>query len=206
VLVGKIERRDIICQGGHLKQLDGTGPAIALVVLTICAVSLQNTIKPAGIVIHHSALTAADLDEFPGLTDVSVIDAMHKKRGYQVYYWGHLYHVGYHYVILPDGTVQAGRPENCIGAHAQGHNDSIGICLIGNFSSVANPDGRLGILYPTPLQIRSLVDLVKDLKARYRLTCSQIWRHQDLKPTTLCPGDRLNWADIQAQIGCGASN
>ena len=40
--------------------------------------------------------------------------------------------ISYHYVIIPNGTVQVGRPENVIGAHAEGHNtDSIGICLIG---------------------------------------------------------------------------
>lgn len=39
--------------------------------------------------------------------------------------------IGYHYVILEDGTVEAGRPEYWRGSHAKGHNDSIGICLIG---------------------------------------------------------------------------
>ena len=175
---------------------------IALVVLTICALSLQNTINPKGIVIHHSALTAADLAEFSGPIDVSVIDALHERRGFAVFYWGHVYHIGYHYLILPDGTVQSGRPENCIGAHTQGYNDTLGICLVGNFSSVANPNGELGITQPSPAQLHSLVKLVKELQAKYSLSCSQIHRHQDLKPGTLCPGDRLDWDDLQAQIGC----
>ena len=36
-----------------------------------------------------------------------------------------------HYVILEDGTVEAGRPQYWKGSHARGHNDALGICLIG---------------------------------------------------------------------------
>lgn len=39
--------------------------------------------------------------------------------------------IGYHYVILEDGTVENGRPEYWKGSHAYGHNSAIGICLIG---------------------------------------------------------------------------
>jgi N-acetylmuramoyl-L-alanine amidase len=183
--------------------MDGRVGAMVLIVWMICSASLQNTIRPTGIVIHHSALTAEELAQFPGPTDVSVIDALHEKRGFEVNCQGHIYHIGYHYIILPDGTIQSGRPENCIGAHTQGHNDALGICLVGNFSSVANPDGKLGLLHPTPSQIDSLAKLVKDLRIRCGFTCDQIRRHQEIKPGTLCPGDRLNWRYIQAQFGCG---
>ena len=36
--------------------------------------------------------------------------------------------IGYHYVILIDGTVEAGRPLWRKGAHTKGHNNDIGIC------------------------------------------------------------------------------
>jgi hypothetical protein len=40
--------------------------------------------------------------------------------------------IGYHHVILEDGTVENGRPPYWSGAHVRGHNKgSIGICLIG---------------------------------------------------------------------------
>lgn len=40
--------------------------------------------------------------------------------------------VGYHYIILLDGTVQAGRPVNIQGAHCKGQNKTtVGICYIG---------------------------------------------------------------------------
>lgn len=40
--------------------------------------------------------------------------------------------VGYHYVILLDGTIELGRPLETPGAHVKNHNSkSIGICYIG---------------------------------------------------------------------------
>jgi len=39
--------------------------------------------------------------------------------------------IGYHYVILEDGTIENGRPEYWSGAHAYPQNKAIGICLIG---------------------------------------------------------------------------
>ena len=51
------------------------------------------------------------------------IHSWHKERGWDG--------IGYHYVILEDGTVENGRPEYWPGAHAKGHNEAIGICLIG---------------------------------------------------------------------------
>ena len=52
------------------------------------------------------------------------IDRWHKQKGYSM--------IGYHYVILLDGTVQQGRALEEIGAHTVGHNaHSIGICYVG---------------------------------------------------------------------------
>ena len=40
--------------------------------------------------------------------------------------------IGYHKVICRDGTVENGRPEYWVGAHAKGINtSSLGVCLIG---------------------------------------------------------------------------
>jgi hypothetical protein len=40
--------------------------------------------------------------------------------------------IGYHFVILQDGTIKHGRPLNKIGAHCRGQNhNSVGICLTG---------------------------------------------------------------------------
>lgn len=61
---------------------------------------------------------------------------------FETFYWGQIYHIGYHYIILPDGTLESGRPEKCKGAHAVGYNDYLGICLIGDFSPGDNINGE----------------------------------------------------------------
>ena len=48
----------------------------------------------------------------------------------------HLQHLGYHYVIDTDGTVETGRMVGEIGAHVKGHNQySVGICLVGGIDA-----------------------------------------------------------------------
>lgn len=60
------------------------------------------------------------------------IDRWHKQRGFK--------RIGYHYVILLDGTIQQGRELEAVGAHATGHNaHSIGICYIGGLDSKGKP-------------------------------------------------------------------
>jgi hypothetical protein len=180
----------------------GTGLLTSADVSSFCEEVPDNTMNPTGIVIHHSALSAADIAEFPGPTDASVIDALHERRGFAITCGGRRYHIGYHYVILPNGRIQRGRPENCVGAHVPAHNNTLGICLVGNFSMRANPSGRLGNERPTNAQIHSLVVLVRKLRKKYHIPCDQVLRHQDLNPRTLCPGDRFPWADARAEMGC----
>jgi len=56
-------------------------------------------------------------------TTASDIHQWHLDRGWDG--------IGYHYVITEDGGIQNGRPEYWKGSHAKGHNDALGICLIG---------------------------------------------------------------------------
>ena len=64
-------------------------------------------------------------DSPAGRGDVAAtIHRWHKEKGWDG--------IGYHAVILENGTVQAGRPIYWTGAHCRGHNsDSLGVCLIG---------------------------------------------------------------------------
>lgn len=56
--------------------------------------------------------------------DIDTIHAWHVARGFS--------HVGYHFVILPSGIVQVGRPLTKQGAHAvQCNKTSIGVCYVG---------------------------------------------------------------------------
>lgn len=75
--------------------------------------------------------------------NAETIHKWHLKRGFSG--------IGYHFVILEDGTIENGRPEYWRGAHAKGHNRTLGICLIG--------EGDF-----TAAQFISLEKLLKDRK------------------------------------------
>src|SRR5262249_46038561 len=96
--------------------------AIVSGVVIICIVSYRNTITPNGIIIHHSALPYAEIEPSKYLP---LINEIHKKRGFGIFYWGHTYYIGYHYLILPDGRLEKGRPERCQGSHTRGYNSCL---------------------------------------------------------------------------------
>lgn len=92
---------------------------------------------------------------------------------------------GYHYGIRKDGTVEPGRSLTRAGAHCEGANDTIGICVYGD-----------GDREPwTPEQWRATVELLADLCERHGWVSEQIHGHREApvrlgaKPTTkTCPG------------------
>ena len=95
------------------------------------------------IIIHCSAtpegkhFTAADIRRW------------HKAQGWS--------DIGYHYVILLDGTVQEGRPISQPGAHCKGMNArSIGICYIGGLAA----DGKTPKDTRTTAQILELLGTI----------------------------------------------
>jgi N-acetylmuramoyl-L-alanine amidase len=155
----------------------------------LSGISYRNSITPEGIIVHHAALPV----KLQGhAVDAETIDRLHEQRGYGAFYWGRVYHVGYHFIILPDGTIQQGRPEHCRGSHAAGYDSFLGICLIGNFSANSNPDGDRGLKEPTEAQIQALTALVKRLRTSYHIPLDRIRRHSDVNPHTECPGDRFS--------------
>lgn len=103
------------------------------------------------------------------------IDRWHKQRGFKK--------IGYHYVVLLDGTIQTGREESEIGAHVSGYNSySIGICYIGGMDAANKKpkDTR------TEAQKDSLVKLLKELKKKY--PTAKILGHRDFpKVAKACP-------------------
>lgn len=71
--------------------------------------------------------------------------------------------IGYHFLILLDGTVQQGRPLAEAGAHCTGHNtNSIGVCYVGGLDASGNPaDTR------TPEQRIALRNLFTTLRRQF---------------------------------------
>lgn len=131
------------------------------------------------IVVHCSAtpegrdVTAADINK------------MHIARGFKK--------IGYHYVVRLDGTVETGRKENEIGAHAKGYNaNSIGVCYVGGLTS----DGKTPKDTRTHAQKSALKKLLLTLKQRY--PDARIVGHRDLSPDTNHNGKVDKWEWIKA--------
>lgn len=94
----------------------------------------------------------------PAGRDVSArqIDAWHRARGFRC--------IGYHYVVLLDGTIVKGRDENQPGAHCKGQNScSLGIVYVGGVLV----DGKTPADTRTPAQRKALLELLRKLKTRY---------------------------------------
>ena len=106
--------------------------------------------------------------------DAFDIDKWHLQR------WGKKSGIGYHYVILLDGSIQKGRWVDYTGAHVKGHNrNSIGICYIG---------GKNAYNSETPEQLKSMVKLVQVLLRLYSLSPENVLGHNEFKGVTKdCP-------------------
>ena len=100
------------------------------------------------IIIHCSATRAGD-----DSVNAAVIDKWHKARGWSG--------IGYHFVILIDGTIETGRKINVRGAHTKGLNsESWGICYVGGVEQ----DGKTPKDTRTEKQKDSLAYLLYFLK------------------------------------------
>jgi hypothetical protein len=158
--------------------------------------SFFNTIKPTGIVLHHTAIIPSE-KALP--RSGREVDKYHQARGFEIRCSGHVYHEAYHFLIFSNGRVQRGRPETCQGAHAEGYNSYLGISLVGDFSSEDNPGGEKGPIKPTEKQMDSLIKLCQQLKDRYNIPLNHIVRHSDTS-STRCPGDRFPFSAVLRQI------
>ena len=96
---------------------------------------------------------------------------------------------GYHYICRFDGTIERGRPENTVGAHAgaTANGDSIGICLAGHLTKHD----------PTEAQVIALVELIKDIFKRYGELA--IIGHEEVMATD-CPGKKFPWTRIRTML------
>ena len=118
-----------------------------------------------GAVIHHSATETGNVEIF-------------RRYHIDVNGWDD---IGYHFVILRDGTIQAGRPLSKSGAHARGRNSThIGICLVGNDTF-------------TDRQHASLISLLRELVDEYGIY--KVERHHEE-----CPGAGVDVEKLKLEI------
>lgn len=138
---------------------------------------------PRAIVIHTVGV--------PGDTTVAAIRKYHvEHNGWR--------DVGYHYLVRKDGRVEAGRPLSQLGAHTQGANDTIGVCVAGDGDSE----------HWTGRQWLAVVDLVRALRSQFRsLAPLPVYGHREAPaalgaaPTTkTCPGRLVDMNDVRAAV------
>ena len=94
--------------------------------------------------------------------DAAEINRWHLKKGWSG--------IGYHYVVLLDGTIEYGRSIYKQGAHVKGENEgSIGICYIGGVEFYCGSNGEwIAKDTRTPEQKESLLLLLKTLKKMHK--------------------------------------
>ncbi|HZJ76287.1 MAG TPA: peptidoglycan recognition family protein [Oscillospiraceae bacterium] len=134
--------------------------------------------NPNKIIIHHSATT-----DNRALKDFDAIKNSHLRLGYR--------NIGYHYVVESvdnEYKTIAGRAENETGAHTVGqNNNSIGICLVGNFTYNEPPQG----------QLKATANLIKDIYSRHGKL--PIYGHKDFNATQ-CPGNKFNMDKLKQMV------
>ena len=120
------------------------------------------------VIMHHSAFYKGS-----GIDTLLEIQRLHREdRG-----WAD---IGYHYLIDQHGTIFEGRDLGVRGAHTAGYNTgSAGICLMGDFRSLA----------PPARQMEAARSLIRWLVAR--LAPTHLAGHQQFNAGTACPGTFL---------------
>lgn len=143
--------------------------------------------QPRGVVLHTAGVRG----------DASAASI----RKYHVEHNGWL-DIGYHYVVRKSGQVETGRPLTQTGAHTEGANDTIGICVVGD----GDHEPWLSV------QTQAALDLCVHLCEEYGWTEHQIAGHREAehmfgaKPThKTCPGTLVDMDQIRALVTLGLS-
>ena len=133
--------------------------------------------KTTRIILHHAAAKSCG---------AATIHQWHLNNGWSG--------IGYHFVVRKNGTIERGRPEKYVGAHAEGSNsDSIGICFEGDFMSEKMTD----------TQKNAGKELVAYLKKKYSI--SKVQKHSDVCSTD-CPGKNFPFSEIVGTSGSSGSS
>lgn len=122
--------------------------------------------------VYYITLHCSDSD-IEAHDSVEIIRQWHLLRGFK--------DVGYNYFITKKGTIQNGRKEGSILAHAKGHNKNhIAICLSGrnDFS---------------PIQFVRLRELIEAILLRHEI--ETIYYHNELDQKKTCPNFEIDYKD-----------
>ncbi len=135
---------------------------------------------PNRIILHHS------LTKDGSTVNWNAIRKYHLSKGWN--------DIGYHFGIEKIGSryeVLTGRMMTVKGAHTKGHNqDSIGICLVGNFDEVKPPKEQWELA----------VELVSSLCEILFITRESVYTHNDFASYKTCAGKKFNLRLFRSQI------
>lgn len=132
--------------------------------------------SPDRLSVHHTA-GALPASPAQAQAEVRFIQDYHQNaRGWN--------DIGYHFLVAPDGTLFAGRPEGVVGAHVRDANTgNVGIAFLGSHHPPKNH----------PVDTRALdaaLAVARYLSARYDIAPDRLKGHRDQGKTD-CPGDGL---------------
>ena len=120
------------------------------------------------IIVIHCTQTPSDMD-----FGVEKVTSWHKNRGFDT--------IGYHYLIKRDGTLQVGRDEDVVGAHAVAVNGtSVGVALVGGGTVDMGWENNF-----TPVQFETLKSIIIKLKDKYNI--EKIIGHYQVDGKKECP-------------------
>jgi N-acetylmuramoyl-L-alanine amidase len=135
-------------------------------------------VKPRGVVLHTVGVKGDSSVE--GIRDFHV-----RVNGWR--------DIGYHFVVTKDGTVHTGRPLTQAGAHTQGANDTVGVCVTGD-----------GDREPwTQAQWRGVLGLLVRLGYAPAAVCGhrEAQRVFSAAPTSkTCPGRLVDLDEVRAEL------
>ena len=119
--------------------------------------------------------------------DVAKVTEWHTQRGFDT--------IGYHYLIKRDGTLQVGRDEDVVGAHAVAVNGtSIGIALVGGGPPEMGWEDNF-----KPIQFQTLKSIITKLKDKYNI--EKIIGHYQVDDSKECPSfDVPKWLEKNGMV------
>ena len=128
-------------------------------------------------IVIHCTQTPPNMD-----VDVAKVTEWHTQRGFDT--------IGYHYLIKRDGTLQLGRDEDVVGAHAVAVNGtSIGVALAGGGNADKGWENNF-----TPIQFETLKSILLKLKDKYNI--EKIIGHYQVEDKKECPSfDVPGWLE-----------
>ena len=128
-------------------------------------------------IVIHCTQTPPTMD-----IDVTKVTEWHKQRGFDT--------IGYHVLIKRDGTLQEGRQQDEVGAHAVAVNGtSIGVAMVGGGTPSMGWEDNFA-----PIQFETLKTIIMKLKKDYNI--EKVIGHYQVDDKKECPSfDVPKWLE-----------